>query len=195
MNLVRSAVALCCTLLLAACFPPSTDHPIGGGHGSGDRMLLGVWNATMDEGDKGDNKAIFRFSRRNDGGLAVLITSVKNIDDDRMSATVTTAKLGDNRYMNATIVETGKDASKPEDKQRGTVPLLYRVEGSTVALYMMDEDATKAAITTGKIKGEVQPGSFGDAIITADQRELDAFMEGNGAALFTEKFATLTKAD
>jgi hypothetical protein len=61
-------------------------------------------------------------------------------------------------------------------------------------LYQMNEDATKAAIKAGKIKGDVGQGQFGDAVITADQAALDAFIASpQGAALFSEKFATLTK--
>jgi hypothetical protein len=58
----------------------------------------------------------------------------------------------------------------------------------------MNEDKTKAAIQAGKIRGEVEPGQFGDAIITANQRALDSFIGSDeGVALFSEKFATLSR--
>jgi hypothetical protein len=60
----------------------------------------------------------------------------------------------------------------------------------------MDEDATKAAIQAHKIAGTVEQGQFGDATITAAPKDLDAFLSTKkGAALFGERFATLTKME
>ena len=77
------------------------------------------------------------------------------------------------------------------------MPMLYRFDGPRrLTLFFMDEDATKAAIQSGAIKGTVEPGQFGDATITADPKSLDAFMATKKAtALFGAKFATLTKME
>jgi hypothetical protein len=78
----------------------------------------------------------------------------------------------------------------------GTVPVLYRWDGKHLVLYLMDEKATKAAINAKRIAGTVESGEFGDATITADQATLDAFMAGReGTALFSSKFAVLTRMD
>jgi len=58
----------------------------------------------------------------------------------------------------------------------------------------MSEDAAKAAIQTGAIAGTIEPGDLGDVSVTADPDDLDRFLTSDeGAELFTEKFATLTK--
>jgi hypothetical protein len=190
MKLVRFAVALCCTVVLAACFPPVTKNPIGSLQLGADRTLAGTWNAKMEDADNGDNQATFQFTRRGNT-LVVLITSKKK-DEDSLKAIVTTTKIGANRFMNAKLVSMGKD--EDDEAPPGTVPLLYRLEGASVVLYLMNEDKTKAAIQAGKIKGSVEPGQFGDAIITANQRALDAFIASDeGVALFSEKFATLSR--
>jgi hypothetical protein len=63
-------------------------------------------------------------------------------------------------------------------------------------LYLMDEDATKAAIQSHAISGTVESGQFGDATITAAPKDLDAFMASKkGLSLFGEHFATLTKIE
>jgi len=197
MKIISAAVALCSTLLLAACFPPTTSHPLGGPSNRGDSALLGRWDATMDESsDDKDNKAEFRFRQTSGGALRAELrsTNPKAKDDDRVVAIVSTAKLGPYRYLNARLIAMGKDNNDDEEKVEGTIPLLYRQNGKTVVLYMMDETATKKAINAHRIAGKVDPGSFGDAHITADQRTLDAFFSTpEGAGLFTDKFATLTR--
>lgn len=196
MNRIRSAVALCCTLLLAACFPPVTVHPVGTPTAQPDDALVGLWKATMTEGDKDDNQAYFHFVRKGDGTLTVVIVSAKTKGDgDLMGARVTTTRIGGNRFLNARLLPMDREDKDAEEQPPGTVPLLYKLDGSRhLTLYMMNEDKTKAAIKAGKIEGHVESGQLGDATITADEPALDAFMgSAAGLALFTDKFATMTK--
>ncbi|HEY1710862.1 MAG TPA: hypothetical protein VGG10_21535 [Rhizomicrobium sp.] len=195
MKLLLSAVALCCTLALAACFPPATLHPIGGTQ-TADPLLTGDWHAKMAESDPGQDEANFHFKRQADGSITLEIDAANKKDMDRMTVALTTAQVGANRFANAKLVDAGPGDDTDKGPQRGTMAFLYRQEGATVVIYQMDEDATKAAIKAGKIQGEVEPGQFGDAIITADPAALNAFVASpQGVALFSEKFATLTKTN
>jgi hypothetical protein len=196
MRIISTAVAVCCTLLLAACFPPITAKPVGSEQA--DPSLRGLWRATMTHSDPGQDKAYFHFVPQSDGSMLVIIVSgAKKGDGDVMGATVRTAKLGSGRVMNATLVsfDVKKDGSD-EEQPPGTIPVVYRMNGKHLSLYLMDEKATKAAITAGRIKGTVGSGDYGDATITAEQPELDRFLSSaEGQALFSDKFAELTKMD
>ena len=183
-------------LLLAACFPPTTTHPLGTTVGlANDPALTGLWRGKMQNDDERD--VYFHFLPSDDGTITVvLVQGGTQPDGDWSVASVTTATVGSNRIMNARLIfNDGKPDE--DDMARNTIPLLYRFEGPNhLVLYLMDEDATKAAIQAHKITGTVEPGQFGDAVITASPKELDAFMASKrGAALFGERFATLTKME
>jgi len=196
MRIISTAVAVCCTLLLAACFPPVTAKPVG--TDQADPSLRGLWRATMAHGDPGQDKAYFHFVPQSDGSMLVIIVSAaKKGDGDVMGATVRTATLGSSRVMNAMLVSFDiKKSGDDEEQPPGTIPVLYRTSGKHLTLYLMDEKATKAAIAAGKVKGTVGSGDYGDATITADQPELDRFLSSpGGLALFSDKFAELTKMD
>lgn len=174
-----------------------TSHPVGTPTPEPDSDLVGLWKATMTDGDKDDNQAYFHFVRKGDGTLTVVIVSAKTKGDgDVMGARVTTTRVGGNRFLNATLLPMDRD-DKDDEQPPGTVPVLYELDSSHhLTLYLMDEDKTKAVITAGKIKGTVGQGQFGDATITADQPALDAFVGSReGLALFTDKFAVMTRMD
>ena len=194
MRIIHSAVALCCTVLLAACFPPMTAHPVGGANALPDPSYVGTWNAKMAQADPGKQDAVFVF-RMKGGKLTVLITDPKEKHhDDDIGAELTGAMVGGNRFLNARLVATNNhqdDSGQPP----GTFPVLCKfTDARHASLYLMNDDATKAAIKAGKIKGHVEPGQFGDATITADVGALNAFMSSPaGLALFTEKIADISK--
>jgi len=183
-------------LLLAACYPPTTTHPVGTTAGlSNDAALTGLWRGKMHNDE--DRDVYFHFLPQADGTIAVvMVQSGAQPDGDWSVATITTATLGSNHFMNARLTHNG-DSDDDDAGQHGTVPLLYRMTGpDKIALFLMDEDATKAAIKAHDIPGTVEPGQFGDAVITAAPKDLDAFMASKkGAALFGERFATLTKIE
>lgn len=189
-------LATALTLLLASCFPPTTTHPVGTAAGiANDPALVGLWRGKMQNDEQRD--VYFHFLPSGDGTITVvLVQGGAEPDGDWSVASVTTTAVGGNHIMNARLTFNNGKADE-EDMGRNTIPLLYRFEGSNrLVLYLMDEDATKAAIRAHKIAGTVEPGQFGDATITASPRELDAFMASKkGTALFGERFATLTKME
>jgi hypothetical protein len=98
---------------------------------------------------------------------------------------LTTAKLGNYRYMNARgTFADGHPADGPD--AQNLFPLYYRIDpDGSLLLYLLDEDATKAAVKAGKIAGTVGSGTTGDVMLTASPAELDAFFAGKrGRALF-----------
>lgn len=198
MRFFRLLTLLGTALLLQACLPPATTHPVGTTVGlHNDPALVGLWRARMENGSSGERGAYFHFLPKTDGTLTVVLVQAGNQPDGDWSvATITTAALGANHFFNAKLTVTS-DKSDTEDTTPNTMPMLYRFDGPRhLTLFFMDEDATKAAIQSGVIKGTVEPGQFGDAIITADPKSLDAFMATKKAAsLFGEKFATLTKME
>ena len=194
-NRFRLAVAALAALTLAACYPPTTTHPIGTSSGlKPDPMLAGLWKGKAASG--GEDGAYFHFLQQHDGSItAILVQAGNQPDGDWNLVTLTTARVGANRIMNARMISSN---GKPEtDAPAGTIPVLYRITtNGRLTLYMMDETAVKAAITAGKIKGTIEKGSLGDVAITADPVELDAFMaSGDGRALFTKPFFVLRKMD
>lgn len=189
MTRISTAAALCAALTLAACYPPTTSHPVG--VASPDAALTGTWRGTNDDGKPG----YIHFLRKEDGSFTALLVETGAKAEDWNVVTLTTAKLGASRFMNATMLSND---GKPEDgAPRGTVPVLYRIDAKgQLTLAMMDEDAVKAAIKAGKIKGTVGDGTLGDATITADTSVLDNFLQTPaGLALFDKPFFTLNKAD
>ena len=63
---------------------------------------------------------------------------------------------------------------------------------NTLKLYLVDEDAAKAAVTAGKIAGKIEGGNFGDVMLTASPAALDAFFSSDaGRALFTKPLVVL----
>lgn len=193
---IMSFLAAATLLLLAGCYPPTTTHPVGTTAGlSNDAALTGLWHGKM-HNDEGHD-VYFHFLPQSDGTITVvMVQGGSEPDGDWSVAAVTTATLGANHFMNAQLLYDGGSA---EDKNapHGNVPLLYRMDGpNRIALFLMDEDAAKAAIQAHDISGTVEPGQFGDAAITAEPKELDAFMASRkGIALFGERFATLTKIE
>jgi hypothetical protein len=183
-------------LLLAACYPPTTTHPVGTTVGlSNDPALSGLWRGKMHNDESHD--VYFHFLPQSDGTVTVvMVQSGSEPDGDWSVASITTAMFGANRFMNARLLYSGGSAEDP-DAQQGNVPLLYRMDGpNRISLFLMDEDAAKAAIQARDVAGTVESGQFGDATITAAPKDLDAFMASKkGVALFGERFATLTKIE
>ena len=197
MRILKLSALFGAVLFLLGCLPPTTSHPVGSSVGLAiDPALVGLWRGKM-ENSSDARDVYFHFLPTTQGTITVLLVQAgSEPDGDWSSATITTATLGGNHFMNAVI--TFSDGKADETFAADTTtPLLYRIDAQgKLILYMLDEDATKAAILSNKITGTVEQGQFGDAKITADPKKLDAFMMSKkGLALFSERFATLTKIE
>jgi len=177
--------------VLTACYPPVTSRPVGTTVGlRPDPALRGDWKGVNESGEPG----YFHFLFQSDGTITAVIVASGPKAEDWNVATLTTAKLGANRIMNARLVlSNGKEENAPA----GTVPVLYRIDPhGTLTLALMDEAKVKRAIADGKINGEVEGGAAGDATIAGDAKALDSFFASPDAArLFDRPFFTLHKVN
>ena len=193
MKTIRFAVLGLATLFVAACLPVTTKVPIGSTVGfHADPALLGIWKGHGDDDDSKDGIIVF-LKDGEDGMTAILLGP--GGEDGWESFAIRTATLGGHAYMSAR--EQIKDGKPVNDEDaRQDIALSYRIVGGKLELMLIDEKAAAAAITAGKIKGEVEPGGTGDVRITADAAEEDAFFATKeGAALFSSKLLVMKKLD
>ncbi len=192
----RIIVIFAAALALAGCLPVTTKTPVGSTAGfKSDPALYGMW-----EGAPGDSHepgvAYFAILPADEGKATAVFVSmplpVKS--GDWASYALTTTSLGPYRYINARAVYADGHPAEGSEAQN-TFPILYRVgPDGTLTLYLVDEDAAKAAVNAKKIAGQVGSGTYGDVVLTAAPAELDAFFSGNaGRALFTKPLVVLHK--
>jgi hypothetical protein len=177
----RFAVLLFAALSLTACV--DVKEPIGTTVGyKNDPDLEGIWHGKSGE-DRRDG--YYLVIANDDATMTVVGFAPKGPKDKAGWGTLklTTAALGPNRYM--TISDISEQGAPPKDD--GSLPLLYRVHGDTLSLYMLDEKKTAAAIRAKQIEGTITKNAFTDTVaITADGPALDAFMaKPDAAKLFT----------
>ena len=203
MKILCLAFATLVVLVAAACYPPTTSHPVGTTSGlKSDPGLVGLWKGGPRQA--GERGVYFHFLPRLDGSVAAVMAQTGDQPDGDWSVfTLTTGHAGANSFMNArefsnaSMAEDYGKASAPDYRPPGTVPVLYRIDAKgLMTLYLMDENATKDAIKKGLIQGTIGEGSMGDARITADAGALDKFMATPAArALFVEPFITLKRVE
>ena len=194
MNSLRIVIVLAVALLASACLPVTTSTPVGSTVGfQADPALSGIWRG---EQAKAEGPVFVSFYPQTDGTVSVVGMSAPGKSDSGGWAvySMQTAALGSYHFMNAREVsDNGKASSIPDNA--GTFPLLYRVNtDGALVIYLLDENATKAAIQSGKIAGTVQQGQFGDIAVTAAPADLDAFMQSPaGRALFVKPLLILKR--
>lgn len=176
MKTIHLAVTLVCALLLAGCLPVTSKTPVGTTAGLGaDSALTGTWKGHSPDADNPAD-GFFHFMAAKDGSFTIAVILATGSSDDGWTIfNGRTATLGKNHFLN-TVETFDKDAPADGDLKNANIPLLYVVKGRTLTIYLMDEDKTKAAVTAGKLKGEIEAGDNGDVAITAEPADLDAFM-------------------
>jgi len=180
---------LAATLALAGCLPVSTTSPVGSTTGfRPDPALYGMWEGASQNPDEHD-VAYIAFVPGGDDGNATAIfvtTPVPAKSGDWASYAVKITALGPYHFLNAHALIT--DGRPAEGSEAQSFPVLYEMHaGGTLTLYLIDEDAAKAAVQSGKIAGQVQGGSYGDVTLTAAPPQLDAYFSSHaGRALFTK---------
>ena len=192
MKFVHLALAALIAVALAGCLPPSTSHPVGTTAGlKTDPALIGTWKGRSDDG-----QTVYVHFLKHDDALTILLVNSgdKSEDWDLLSGTTTT--LGGHHFLNAQLI-SGNGITEKKGAPPVTMPVLYTIDAKgTLTLKLMDEKAAKALIKAGKIKGDPGQGDSGDAVITADSKALDAFMQSPAAlATFVKPLFVLHKAD
>jgi len=193
MRAFRFACLGLAALLLAACLPVTTDHPVGSTVGfKPDPALIGLWKGRGDSKD--DKDGYFAFLRNEDGSMTAMLVTFESDGDQWNVYEADVATLGTNHIMSVRLKsEDGKPAN--EEDARQIIPIRYDIgKDGKLTLSLLDDKATTAAIKAGRIKGTAREGSEDDCHITADPKELDAFFATKeGAALFSAKLVVLTK--
>ena len=210
-SMMRTAV-LGLAILAGACLPVTTKTPVGSTVGfKPDQGLFGVWRGYATNSNAHVYLTIFKGA--SDGEtVAVLVSAPAKAGDDGFVSVydLKTATLGGHRFLSARGLDfSGCTKSNrceaevlPKD---ATVPLLYRIVGRTLALYLLDNEATAAAIRSGAVRGSVEPDLrdkdgkiivHGDVKLTDDGATLDRFIQSaSGLALFKSPFLELRKVD
>lgn len=194
MHAVRFLVLGLAALIVAACLPVTSRHPVGSTVGlKSDPALIGLWKGHGKDSDAKDG--YFAFLSLPDGTTSVLMFSPAE-DDGWESLDLQTATLGDLHVMNARLAtKNGVPETDPAAKDENIV-LAYRIDGGKLTLSLLDEKKVAEAIRAGRLAGTVDPGSTGDVHITAEPAALDAFFASKeGAALFGETLVTMRKVD
>jgi hypothetical protein len=197
---VKRAIAiLVAALALAACIPVTTKSPVGSTTGlKPDTALYGMWEVRggaqygAATADAKERAFIAILPDKDDNVSAVFVDIPSTKNGDWSSYAVTTSTLGAYHYINArALITNGNPADGSE--ARNTFPILYRFEADgALTFYLLDEDATKAAVNSGKIAGKIENGKFGDVMLTAAPSDLDAFFSSRaGRALFTKPLLVL----
>jgi hypothetical protein len=192
MKSIRSSLAILALLALAACYPPTTDHPIGTSAGlKPDPMFEGTWKAGPDPDEH--KIGYYHFLPGSDGTITALLVPDKGAPTDVVVVRFTTAHLGKWGFMNVRLLDGMTTESK--DQPSGSIPVLYHFDGAnTLSFSMLDEDHLKEAINAHRIAGGPSPYDKNDIAITADGPALDKFFQSAaGVALFTKPFAVLHK--
>jgi len=199
MKFMRFAVLATATLFVAACLPVTTKNPVGTTVGfKADPALVGLWRAEPDKSNKDDDKTGFIafLNAEEDGTMTGLMIAPAKGTGDWGSYRLKPTTLGANHYLNAWPVMNNDRVAEP-DEAKSDFLLLYRFgKDGRLMLYLLNEDATRAAIKAAKIKGEIEQASSGDVHITAEPKELDAFFASKqGAALFVKPFAVMHRVN
>jgi hypothetical protein len=194
MKALRLFLAIGLTLCAAACLPVTTSAPVGSTVGfANDPAIEGTWSGRIDKNSPATT--YFHFLANEDNTFTLVGVTTKYGEDKGGWGTYTlnTSNLGGHRYINAReTMNDGKFAS-PEE-QKANIPLLYTVSGDTLTLYLLDEDATAAAIASHKIEGKVTKSQYTtDVSITADAAHLDALLKTEDGARLFKVFIVLTR--
>lgn len=197
----RFAMLLAAALLLAGCLPVATTSPLGGKTGfKADSDLYGMWQGVSgDEAQPGSKSvAYLAFLPDKDARATAILISmpVPVKGGDWSGFSVSMATLGPYHYLNAREFVTNGEGAKSKKDSR-TFPVFYRIgPDGALTLSLIDEDAAKAAVRAGKIGGRIEPGEFGDVVLTAAPGPLDAFFASDaGRALFKKPLVVLRKVN
>jgi hypothetical protein len=149
-----------------------------------DEQLLGVWRAH----DPGED-LVYLHIGRGDKRMTEA-TMVEHRDDGTYKAFRYTAfptKAEGMTLLNVMSPEDHKDT-------KGYDIVRYQIDGKTLSIALLSEDAVKQAITGGKLKGRIESGTLGDTTITASGPELLAYIKASDPAKLFPKTLRFERA-
>jgi hypothetical protein len=182
MRYCRKIFVLACVLFAAGCGSITTKYPIGITTGlQPDKALYGTWKGHFVDQD---NDLYLHFLKADSGELIAIWVFAPTDDEHKGGAMIfkiITAKLGDNRYINAVELTPDK---KVKAEPRGYTPALYRFESDgQLTICKIDKDKLVKAIESGALAGVIEEHGarnsiqhYEDIIITSKPEQLDAYM-------------------
>ena len=186
-------LALAC-LFLAGCGGPSKNPLSDPKTSKPDPRLAGVWRTT----DKGGEITYYHAGPLGDKlpPSVMRVVGVKHLQNGGVQAPcellIFPTVLGHKTYLNVTGGEE-KEIKLLADKGWGSVDeyllMKYQVDGDTLLLWGMDENAVKRAIEGGKVKGTIQEGKDKTgpiATFTDTTENLARFVAAAGDDLFSK---------
>jgi len=192
MSSIRLLLSAVATIVLTACYPPTTSHPIGTTVGfKSDPALLGLWKAEPDPSNH--RSYYYDLLNAKDGAMFAVLVPDRGEATDVMMFKLEAARFGNFGFLNVRVMTDPEHEAS--DQPAGFVPVLYRFDANgRLKIFMLDEDALKTAIGAHKIAGTIATAGTNDVVITADGATLDKFFRSRtGLALFDKSFAVLTR--
>jgi hypothetical protein len=183
-------LVLACALFAAGCGSITTKYPIGMTTGlSPDPALYGTWKGHY----VNQEHDFYLHFLKDDGGKIIAIWVAAPPDDTHNGGAaifqIFTAKLGENRYINASQF-LWNDKVTRKSGPGGTTPVLYRFESDGhLTICKIDKEKLTKVIESGALAGVIEEHGardsiqhYEDVIVTAEPAELDAFMAKPEAA-------------
>jgi|GEM_PF-3485921 len=168
----RLLLLLTITSCLAGCAPVFLNPISDPDRAETDKRLLGRWKGT----DKGNTNDYMRFEATSDTQMNVSLFDDKEPEPKPMFR-MFTSKVGSRYYMNLGFID--------EDKSKGYLIARYELEGTTLTVWLLDEDKVKAAIESGLLKGTPGVGTV-DTKVTDSSQRVAQFL-ATSDSWFTEK--------
>lgn len=190
---IKSPALLCCLSLaaLVLCGCDDSKVPLSDPRtAQADDRLLGLWKVRDEHGDVSEYYHVGNVPEAPEGLLRVVgVSHSKSGKIDVEDYLVFTTKLGDKTYLNVT--GGGRDGIK-QLKENGWQPaddavfflFRYQVDGDTITVAGVDEQAKKTAIESGRIKGEIGAQS---SRFTDTTENLAHFIQSAGDSLFSKE--------
>jgi hypothetical protein len=200
------ALAILGSLLLAGCFPESTNPLSTPATSTVDPRLEGVYVAHRDKTD--DGLYIYHLHYRGERGSVggpPLVTpwlEILNINHSKgkplegIAYRALTTHLGGHDYMSVlelgSVTSSESGLAKPAQAENARLYWIarYEIDGAgMLRVWMMNIKAWEDAIKTGKIHGQIKPHKEGDDVLVADSTENLAKLvtKGDPAVLFGGK--------
>jgi hypothetical protein len=183
-----------CGAFITGCIPESKNPLSPADKAEVDQNLVGSWSPIDQDTGKAVPESVLHISRDADqprsGGLMTGTWRGFNDGDVKDAKfSIFSTKIGENTYLNLAPEELLKES-------KGYMILKYRLSGSRLEMFVMDQAETAKAIEAGLILGTAErdrKGRLISALVTDTSENLSRFLRERGdAAIFPTDKAFLT---
>jgi hypothetical protein len=171
-NLRALLVLLTITCCLSGCAPVFLNPISEPDRAELDKRLLGRWKGT----DKENKNDYILFEASSNTQMNVSLFDDKEPNPKPMFR-MFSSKVGSRYYMNLGFID--------EDTSKGYLLARYELEGTTLTVWLLDEDKVKAAIERGLLKGNPGVGTIDTKVNDSSERVVQFLAASD--SWFTEK--------